>query len=59
MACKNLIHDGQQLAESQTEPSEGITVFELQCESVLQLRHQDAFTIGAACLVPGGKYKIL
>ena len=50
--CRYLIHDGQQFTESQSEPPEGITVFKLEGQAMLQLWHQDAFSIRATCLVP-------
>lgn len=54
-----LVHDGQQLTECQTEPPEGVAVFELQGQAVLQLRHQGALSISAASLVPAAQHQIL
>lgn len=48
----NLVHNGQQFTESQSESPERITVLKLQSQTVLQLRDQDAFAIRASSLMP-------
>lgn len=48
----NLVHNGQQFTESQSESPERITVLKLQSQSMLQLRDQDALAIRASSLMP-------
>lgn len=48
----NLVHNGQQFTESQSESPKRITVLKLQSQSVLQLRDQDALAVRASSLMP-------